>query len=108
MTVRDDSNKPLDPMLRWREESGAIYDLVSGPPRVIFKEAGFYPTVPEMVERIQREAGLNVSGYLHIMDTDSIRHIIKSHGASQEAPRGQVPLVREDFLLVPEILAAQT
>jgi len=93
-------------MLRWREEVGALYDLVSTAPRVTFQEAGFVPVLPEAVLLVQRDAGLNIYGYSHIMDTDSIRHIIKSHGDNKEVLRGQVPLVREDFFLVPEVFGS--
>ena len=44
-----------------------------------------------------------VTGYLHIMDTDSARHTTKRHGNQEEVLRGQVPLVREDFLLLPNV-----
>ena len=96
----------LNPALRWREEVGAVYDVVLVSPRVVFQEVGFHPVLPNMTERIQHEAYLNVSGCLHIIDTDSIRHIIKSHGSCKEVLRGQAPLMREDFLLIPEIFGS--
>ena len=61
------------------------------------------PVEPQMILRILAEAGLAVKDCLHIMDTDSIRHIIKNHGKQEEAMRGQIPLGREDFLLLPNI-----
>jgi hypothetical protein len=105
VTVTDDGDEPLDPVSQWEEEVGAVYDLVSAGPRVVFQEAGFVPVEPEMVSRIQAEAGLTVTGCLHIMDTDSVRHIIKRHGNQEEALRGQVSLVREDFLLLPTVFS---
>jgi hypothetical protein len=102
--VRDDAKEPINPAVRWREEVGAIYDLVSISPRVIFQEAGFMPVSLEAALRVQRDTGLNISDCLHIMDTDSIRHIIKYHGSNKEILRGQEPLVREDLLLIPQIV----
>jgi len=105
VTVKDDKIEPFDPVGRWHKEVGEIYDRVSAGPRVVFQEAGFLLVEPEIVQRVQSEAGLIVTGYLHIMDTDSIRHIIKRHGDRREIFRGQIPLVREDFLLLPAIFA---
>ena len=103
VAVKDDRNKPLVAATRWEKEVGVIYDIVSAGPRVVFQEGGFVPVEPEMALRIEAEIDLIVTGYLHIMDTDSIRHIIKRHGNQEEVLRGQVPLVREDFLLLPNI-----
>ena len=91
---------------RWEAEVGAIYDLVRAAPRVVFQEAGFLLVEPEMVLRILTEVNLAVAGCRHIMDTDSIRHIIKSHAGAKELLRGQIPLVREDFLLLPEVFGS--
>ena len=103
MNVKEDKHQLHDSLSRWQTEVGAIYDLVIISPRAIFQEAGFLPVEAEMVSRIQTEAGINVEGSLHIMDTDSIRHIIKNHAGPKEILRGQMPLVREDFLLLPGV-----
>lgn len=103
MAVKEDANKAPDPSKQWQEEVGALYDLVSTVPRVTFQEAGFVPVLPEPVLRVQRDAGLSIFGYLHIVDTDSIRHIIKNHSSYREVLRGQLPIVRQNFLLLPEV-----
>ncbi len=103
MKVTEDEGGLPDGASRWEKEVGAIYDLVLTGPRAVFQEAGFVPVEQDMILRILTEVGSTVTGCLHIMDTDSIRHIIKKHTGRKEVFRGQVPLVREDFLLLPEV-----
>ncbi len=99
----DDEDNVQSGHSQWEAEVGTIYDLVSAAPRVVFQEAGFLLVEPDMVVRILTEANLAVADCRHIMDTDSIRHIIKNHARPKELLRGQIPLVREDFLLLPEV-----
>ena len=106
MAVKDDGDEPLPAATRWEKEIGAIYDLVFAGPRVVFQEGGFEPVELKMVLRIEAEIGFTVTGSLHIMDTDSVRHIIKRHGNQEEVLRGQVPLVREDSLLLPNVFGS--
>lgn len=99
----EDESELLSDMSRWQREVSGVYDLVLSGPRVVFQEAGFLLMKPEMVVRILTEVNLAVADCRHIMDTDSVRHIIKNHTSQKEFLRGQVPLVREDFFLLPEV-----
>jgi hypothetical protein len=55
-------------------------------------------------EKIERETGLNVKGYRRRITNRDMRHIIKRHGSeATESPRGQIPVTKEDFLLLPKI-----
>ncbi len=42
----------------------------------------------------------------HMLDADGIRHIHKKHGGSGEYARGQVPIVKQDFLDLRLVIAA--
>lgn len=92
MPVKDDNEELTDPTEQWRKTVGNLYDIVKDRPSTIFAEGGFLPVEPEMVLRILTESSLTVTGYLHIMDTDSVRHIVKHHGSQKELLRGQTAL----------------
>ncbi|MEI7733203.1 MAG: hypothetical protein WCO56_26770 [Verrucomicrobiota bacterium] len=65
-----------------------------------------YQTVSDAeAEKIKASTGLNVSGYVHAVDTYSLKHIHNSHGnPEKEAARGQVHVTREDIEKIPEIV----
>lgn len=71
------------------------------------KSAIRYATVSEEVASLVREeAGIDVSGYRHVVDASALRHAIKAHSSeATEASRGQEPLTDDDFALIPEIVA---
>ncbi|MFT0548048.1 hypothetical protein ACMHYO_17165 [Allopusillimonas ginsengisoli] len=50
--------------------------------------------------------GYWLSGYHHVIDSSSIRHVFKQHGnAAQEHARGQLPISASDFEAIPTVLA---
>lgn len=54
--------------------------------------------------RLKEETGLDVSGYSHAVDNYSVRHIMKEHSGEKEILRGQIPVTKEDFEKIPEIV----
>lgn len=54
-------------------------------------------------EKIKKRTGLNLNGYERILDKSSIRHVIKKHATQKEYERGLVPVLFEDFELIPKI-----
>lgn len=59
---------------------------------------------PAAVEAF-KEAGIDVSGYTHVIDNSAIRHILKSHGdPKKERARGQLPITEDDIARLPEIV----
>ena len=89
----------------WAEEVGAIYDTATERGDV-FLEAGFLAIAPHLAAQIKKETGLDVAGYKHIVDTSSVRHILKHHGTQAEYKRGQVPITRQDFVQLASVLVA--
>jgi hypothetical protein len=53
-----------------------------------------------------RARPVDVSGYEHTVDTDAIRHILKKHGEGFEKNPDNLPLTREDFNRIPEIISS--
>jgi len=52
------------------------------------------------------QAGVDVEGYHHSMDTSAVRHMLNRHGDEKaEAARGQLPVTEEDIRAIPQILA---
>lgn len=47
--------------------------------------------------------GLNLNGYRHEITSHEVKHALKQHGGDSERLRGQIPITREDFSLLPEI-----
>lgn len=51
-----------------------------------------------------KQHGLNISGHVHLIDTDAIRHINREHGDEEtERNRGQIAIKANDYVLIPEI-----
>lgn len=68
-----------------------------------------YPNFPyrivskEEAVRLREDTGLELEGFQHVVSPASIRHALKSHGdPDREASRGQIALMDEDFLQIPE------
>lgn len=56
------------------------------------------------VENIKTHTNIDLTGYKRVMDSSAINHVIKKHGTKRtEEPRGQIPVVNEDFEEIPEI-----
>ncbi len=54
---------------------------------------------------IKEKTGIDVSGYMHVIDNYSINHILKEHGDPKlEAKRGQIAVTKEDVGMIPEII----
>lgn len=54
-------------------------------------------------ERIKAETGLDVAGFVHMIDKSAINHILNKHGTRDEAKRGGIPVTRDDIARIPEI-----
>jgi hypothetical protein len=60
---------------------------------------------PWLTERA-KEAGLDIDGFQHALDTSAVRHVRKNHGSEKiEAKRGQVAVTDDDLRRLPELLA---
>lgn len=104
MDLTDFAEPTEDAITRWAGEVNGLCDLVTEGQGNIFREAGFLPVGDPVAAKISTDAGLNVSGYEHIIDTSSLRHILKRHGTEAEYNRGQVPVTRQDLVQLPQLL----
>jgi hypothetical protein len=65
----------------------------------------FSQVSPEQAQKLREKTGLELEGYSHQINSDSIRHILKEHGNEQlERFRGQVAITERDILRIPEIV----
>ncbi len=54
--------------------------------------------------KLQKALGIDLTGFVHQLTAGGIRHIFKSHGDEKtEKTRGQLPITKEDILLIPRI-----
>ena len=96
---------PEQAAARWRSEVGGLFDAVSRG-EVGLKPVGSVRVRAENAARILAGTGHDVTGFLFMMTPDAIRHIVRTHGSPRETLRGQVPIVRDDFLGVIDALIA--
>ena len=67
----------------------------------------FAPVTAQVAARVKENAGLEVSGYVHLLDESGARHIHDEHGNPEtEAARGQIAITEEDFARLPQIVSA--
>jgi hypothetical protein len=63
--------------------------------------------VPDWLATSAKDAGMDIAGFHHTIDTSAIRHVVKNHGnQSKETARGQLAVTDEDFKRIPEIISA--
>lgn len=91
-----------------RNRIESLYDFSRAHPEEANRARMNYGEVSEEeARRVQDAVGLDVRGYRRTIDGSSIRHMHKKHGSFEtEDPRGQVPVTREDFARIPEIVAS--
>ena len=54
--------------------------------------------------KLQKLLGINIYNYNVVLKNNSIRHILKKHSTSNEILRGQIPVSKNDFLLIPKMI----
>jgi hypothetical protein len=66
----------------------------------------FYELDAGQVAVLLEQSGHGLEGYRRVLDSFAVRHIFKQHGNDKtESLRGQIGIVREDFLLIEKIVA---
>ena len=93
---KDETKKKEAEALLEKEDSQKNIDDV---PSVSYREVG-----EKEADRLNSAIGLDLTGFVHQLTAGGIRHIFKSHGDEQtEKARGQLPITKEDILLIPLI-----
>jgi len=78
--------------------------LTPGAPR---RRVAFGQVTPELAQKIITATGLNLDGYIHVLDNYGVRHARKEHSdAGAERRRGQEPVDDATFLLIPLVVLA--
>jgi hypothetical protein len=72
------------------------------------RDAVYYADVSQIgADKIRVATGVDVEGYSLIIDADDVRHAVNRHSdPAIEASRSQLPISREDFMKIPEIMAS--
>jgi len=102
-------NLPKNTIAGGANEIAALHDeVVSGKLPGHQKRAIRYAIVlPEEAQRLRQATNLDLRGFTHAIDSFAIHHVYGHHGElSAETERGQEPLSRDDFLKIPDIIAA--
>jgi hypothetical protein len=60
---------------------------------------------PGLAARIAKDAGVDVAGFDHVMQSDEARHILKRHGVGAPLRSDELPVTVADLARVPEIIA---
>jgi hypothetical protein len=58
---------------------------------------------PSVVDAF-KQGGVDVSGYSHVIDSSAVRHVLNRHGSVSELQKGQLPVTKEDFAQLPNIV----
>jgi phage-Barnase-EndoU-ColicinE5/D-RelE like nuclease3 len=57
------------------------------------------------IQNINQSTGIDLTGYVRILDMAGINHALRKHGSEKEYLRGQIPVTINDFELIPDIVA---
>lgn len=65
-----------------------------------------YMPVSDAMVAQAKEHGLDLDGYVHVLDHNAVNHVIKNHGdAKAEQNRGQVQVTDSDFQTIVDVIA---
>lgn len=83
-----------------RAESGVIADLFdrATKDRRFKSDVSVGRVAPDAGEQIRRSTGVEVDGFDHVIDADTVRHLINRHAT------GDMPITRADVLRLPDVL----
>ena len=101
-----DYNLPKNTIVGGAEEIGDLYDFALSREGIKKRAVRFGVVNAEEAQRIEDLTGIKgLTGFKHTVDQSGIRHADKSHGnESTETPRGYVPVKKNDFKRIPEII----
>ncbi len=57
---------------------------------------------------IKNATGLDTEGMLRVIEVYGLTHTMQTHGTESERKRGQIPVIYDDFLIIPLIVATGT
>lgn len=57
------------------------------------------------IQNINQSTGIDLTGYVRILDMAGINHALRKHGSEKEYLRGQIPVTINDFESIPDIVA---
>ncbi len=84
-----------------------LVDLTYRDPGAPRERIAFGQVTGDLATQIKTATGLDLTGYLHVLDNYGIRHARKEHGdVGAERRRGQEAVSDETFLLVPWVVLA--
>ena len=92
------SSSPWEDIQTLVERAPSI-DTRTGNPYVVYRVVE-----AEEALTLRERAGVDVEGYVHIIDASAIRHILRKH--RREARAGQLPVTPEDIASIPTVVAA--
>lgn len=102
----------LWPELKRVPDAAVSADLVSLASEAVEGKEGnkrfidYRPVTHREALDIQSNTGIDVEGYVHVLDESSVRHMFRRHGDPVvEAKRGQVAITLEDMALLPVIVS---
>lgn len=92
--------KILTPAETVKTVIGDVYDGVNKTSnRIPYREVSESEAV-----KIKELTGIEVGGYKHVIDMDSIRHSVKKHGEGRETQADQIGMTREDYQHILEVI----
>ena len=84
---------------------GLLFDFAISEAGREFRVEAYRVLSAEEADKVQKLIAEAVEKYEHVLDTHAIRHTIKQHSGEREYLRGQLPITRDDFLLLPDVVS---
>jgi len=87
---------------------GELFDYAVSKKENVVKKIMVQEVNTQEADILKQATNYGISeGYKHTIDNYAINHILKQHSdAKTEAERGQLPITKEDILLIPEIVSS--
>jgi hypothetical protein len=80
---------------------GKVYDAALHPQDNTRKGVAYEVVNKRDAELLKSETGIDLEGYVHVVDNYGIKHALSHHGETEEELRGQIPVSKDDFQKIP-------
>ncbi|MDR2390739.1 MAG: hypothetical protein LBE84_03540, partial [Planctomycetota bacterium] len=87
------------------EQIADLYEMTQAIPENNNLFADIGSVTAETAKRVKEKTGIDITGYTFVIDSSGIKHALDKHGVGKETEGDQQPITRDDFILIPEVLA---
>jgi hypothetical protein len=91
-------------MTEIEKQIAELYDFAFDNPHNVKQQINLGLINSDLGQKIKIATGLDVTDFVISIDNYAILHTLRKHSSENELKRGQIPVCKSDFLLIPQVL----